>query len=101
VTQGPLPAAAPGAVVGLRRGLQVAQRLVTEDEHVSAASAVAAVGAAARNVRFAAEADGAVSAGARLYVDSRAVVEHLASIVTGVGSRAGRTAGPGGRERIC
>ena len=70
-------AAAPGAVVGLApEALQVAQRVVADEHDVAAAPAVAAVGAAARHVRFAAEAHAAVAAGAGLDVDSRAIVQH-------------------------
>ena len=69
--------AAPGAVVGAAlEALQVAQRVVAHDTHVAAAPAVAAVGPAARDVRFAAEAHAAVAAGAGLDVDPRAIVEH-------------------------
>ena len=56
--------------------LQVAQRVVADEHDVAAAAAVAAVGAAARHVRFAAEAHAAVAAGAGLDVDSRAIVQH-------------------------
>ena len=70
-------AAAPGPVVGLApERLQVAQRVVAHEHDVAAAPAVAAVGPAARHVRFAAEARAAVAAGAGLHVDPRAVVEH-------------------------
>jgi hypothetical protein len=69
--------APPGAIVGLAPELlQVAQRIVTHEHHLSAASAVAAVGAAPRHVRFAAEARTAVAAGACLNVDSRVIVKH-------------------------
>ena len=70
-------AAAAGAVVAAAlEPLQVAQRSVAHDHHVAAATAVAAVGAAARDVRFAAEAHAAVTAGAGLHMDSRAIVKH-------------------------
>src|SRR5271166_5915061 len=70
-------AAATCAVVALAlEALQVSQRLVAHDEHIAAAPAVAAVGTAARHVRFAAEAHAAVAAGSGLDVDPRAIVQH-------------------------
>jgi hypothetical protein len=69
--------AAPGAVVGLApKALQVAQRIVAYEHDRAAATAVAAVWSTARHMCFAAEAHAAVSAGARLDVDSRAIVQH-------------------------
>jgi hypothetical protein len=56
--------------------LQVAQRVLAHEHHVSTVSAVAAVRAASRHVRFAPEARAAIAAGACLNVDSRLIVEH-------------------------
>ena len=70
--------AAPGAVVrAAPEALQVAQRLVADEHDVTSAPAVASVGTAARDVRFAAEARTAVAAGAGLYVNPRAIVKHV------------------------
>ena len=57
-------------------GGEVAHARIRDHDDVAAASAVAAVGPAARNVRLAAEADAAVAAAARLHVDCRPVIEH-------------------------
>jgi hypothetical protein len=57
-------------------GLQVAQRVVAEQHHGAAVPAVAAVGAAARDVGLAAEGQAAVPAGSRLNEDASLVVEH-------------------------
>ncbi len=70
-------AAATGPVVGRApKALQVAQRVVADEHHIAAATAVAAVGAATRYVRFAAEASRAVAAGACPHFDSCAIVQH-------------------------
>jgi hypothetical protein len=62
-------------MVGLaREPLQVAQRVVAEQHHVPPAPPIAAVGSAARDVRFAAEARAAVAAGTGLDMDPRAIV---------------------------
>ena len=89
MTQRPLPvtAAAGMEVAPAPEGLQVAQRVVADEHDSATMAAIAAVGAAARHVRFAAEALAAVSAGARLHMDPRAIVEH-ARIVTCLGARA-------------
>ena len=55
-------------------GLEVPERIVADQEHVTAAAAVAAVGAAARHVRLAAEAEAAVAAGAGLDVDASPIL---------------------------
>jgi hypothetical protein len=69
--------AAPGAVMRLApKRLQVAQRVVAHQHDSATATAVAAVGPATRNVGFTAKAHASVSAGARLDVDSRAIVQH-------------------------
>jgi hypothetical protein len=69
--------AALGAVVSLAtEALQVAQRVVAEEDDRAAVAAVAAVGTAAGYVGFAAEAHASVAPGTRLDVNSRAVVKH-------------------------
>ena len=63
-------------------GLQVAQRVVAEQDDVPAAAAVAAVGAAARDVRLAPEGEAAVPAPAPLDEDPCPVVQHATSTVS-------------------
>ena len=53
--------------------LQVAVGVVANEHDVTAAAAVAAVGAALGHVRLASEAHAPVTATARLYVDSRSI----------------------------
>ena len=81
VAQGTGPvAAAPGRVAGpAAEALEVSQGSVADREHIPATPAVTAVGSPARDVGFAAEADGAVAARPGLDVDPCTVVEHLAS----------------------
>ena len=55
--------------------LQIAERVVADENDVAPAAAVAAVRPALRHVRFAAEAHAAVAARARLHLDLRAVVQ--------------------------
>ena len=45
-------------------GLEIAERIVANEDHISAPAPVAAVGSPARNVGFATEAQAAVAAGA-------------------------------------
>ena len=71
-----VPAAPRAVVAAALEALQVAQRVIAHDDHVSPAPAVAAIGAAARHVGFAAKAHAAVAAGACLDVDPRAIVKH-------------------------
>ena len=68
--------------------LKVAQRVIADEHDRSSVPAVAAIGASARHVRLAAKALAAVPAGARLNMDSRAVVKHP-SIVTARASAGG------------
>ena len=79
-----------------KRG-EVAQRGVADDDHVAAATAVAAVGPALGHVCLAAERDDAVAARARAHVDLGPVVEHVSA------ARRARTDGaatpPGARPR--
>ena len=58
-------------------GLQVAERVVAHEHHVSPPPAVAAVRPAAGNVGLAAEAQGAVAAGAGKEVNARVIAEHV------------------------
>jgi hypothetical protein len=58
-------------------GAKVAERAVAHEHDIGPATAVAAVRAAARHMRLAAEGDRAVAARASLHVDFRAIVEHL------------------------
>ena len=78
VAQGAL-AVAPALGAEVRaalEGLQVAQRVVAEQDDVAAVAAVAAVGPAARHVGLAAEGQAAVPAAAGLHEDASLVVEH-------------------------
>ena len=68
------PRAQPLAVAEHR---QVAEIRVGDEHDVGAAAAVAAVRAALRHVRLAAEAERAVTAAARLDVDASPIVEHV------------------------
>lgn len=73
-------AAAPGAMVGLASEcLQISQRVIAQDDDLSSASTVAAVGPAAGHVRFTTKARAAVTAGAGLDMDSSAVMKHEAN----------------------
>jgi hypothetical protein len=73
--------AAPGAkVTAASQRREVAPLGVADEHDVTAAPAVAAVGAAAGHMRLAPEADHAVSATAALHVDLRSVVEHAAKL---------------------
>ncbi len=76
VTQRALAVTAPaGLEVRLApEALEIAQRVVAHEHHVAAAAAVAAVGSALGHVRFAAEAQAAVTATAGHHVDSSAVL---------------------------
>ena len=76
VAQRPLAVAAAAGleVRAAAVGLEVAQRVVADQDDVAAAAAVAAVGAALGHVGLAAEAEAAVAAAAGLNVDSRAIV---------------------------
>ncbi len=68
-------AAALGLEVGAAaEPLQVADRVVADEHDVAAPAAVAAVGAALRDVRLAPEAEAAIAAPSGLNVDPRAVV---------------------------
>ena len=69
--------APPGPVVARdpQRG-QIPSRAIGHHDHIPTTPAVAAVGATARNMRLAPEADDAVAAGAALHVDSRPILEH-------------------------
>ena|ERR1700727_2398549 len=80
-------APAAGSIVGLApEALQVAQRVVTHEDHLAAPSPIATVGATPGNVRFTAEAGRAIPAGTGPHFDPGAVVKHL-SIVTAVPDR--------------
>jgi len=69
-------AAAGSELPHATQGGEVAQRRVGANDHVTAATPVAAVGPALRHVLLAAEAEGAVAAASGLDVNLRAVVEH-------------------------
>jgi NADP-dependent 3-hydroxy acid dehydrogenase YdfG len=64
-------------VRGAPVALEIAQRVVANEDHVAAATAVAAVGSAARHMRFAAEAETAIAAGSCLDVDASAVLHEM------------------------
>ena len=70
-------AAAPSLEVSRASvALEVAHRVVADEDHVAAAAAVAAVGSAAGHVGFPPEAETAVAAGTGLDVNASAVL-HL------------------------
>jgi L-alanine-DL-glutamate epimerase-like enolase superfamily enzyme len=85
VTLGALTvAAALGAEVRTAaEGLQVAQVVVAAQDHVPAATAVAAVRAALGDVRLAPEGHGAVAALPGEDLDPRAVVQHQRPAIAG------------------
>jgi hypothetical protein len=55
---------------------EIAQRGVADEHDVATAAAVAAVGPALRDVRLAAEGDGAVPTVAAPHLDAGSIVEH-------------------------
>ena len=57
--------------------LQIAERVVADENDVAPAAAVAAVRPALRHVRFAAEAEAAVASGAGPHMDSSAIVHRM------------------------
>ena len=61
--------------------LQIAQRVVAAHDHVAPVTAVAAVGAALRNVGLAPERQRAVAAGAGADLDAGAIGEHPSRVV--------------------
>jgi hypothetical protein len=83
MTQRPLAMpATPSPIVRLApKALQIAQRAVANDRNLTPTPPIAAIGPTARNVRFAAEASGAIAAGPGPNFDSCAIIEHP-SIVT-------------------
>jgi len=69
--------AATGSVMGgAPKALEVAQRVVADEHHVAAATAIAAVGATTRDVGFAAKTGRAVTAGTGSHFNSCAIVQH-------------------------
>jgi hypothetical protein len=68
-------AAAPGPELrSAPEPAQVPQRVLADQDHVSAAPTVSSVRAAARDMRLAAKAQAAVATGTRLEMDTRAIV---------------------------
>jgi hypothetical protein len=59
------------------KAFEVAQTVVADQDHVAASSPVATIRTAARDVRLAAEAETAVSAGAGFDVDARAILHEM------------------------
>ena len=97
---GPVPeralavTAAAGLEVRLAAvGLEIAQRVVADQDDIAAAAAVAPVRTALGHVRLTAKAEAAVTAGARLYVNPCSIV-HLKGLFM---LRAGRISGSLGR----
>jgi hypothetical protein len=82
-----VPAPARLEVGAPTKVLQITQRGVTDEDHRSSAAAVTAIWPAARDMRFAAKARGAIAARSGLDVDSRSIVQHRGFIVT-AGARA-------------
>src|ERR1700722_6036173 len=80
-------APATSSIVRLSPGaLQVTQRGVTHEDHLTAPSPITTIGATSGNVRFTAEAGRAIPAGTGLHFDPGTVVEH-SSIVTAARDR--------------
>jgi ABC-2 type transport system ATP-binding protein len=71
-----MPAALRLPMTAPTEHLQVAQRAVADEHHVSAPAAVAPIGAAARHVCLTAERDGPIAAATRLHVYASPVLEH-------------------------
>jgi hypothetical protein len=74
-----LPAARPEVLAAAERG-EIAAALVADQHHISPAPAVAAIGPAARDVRLAPEADGAVAAATALNLNLGSVEEHAPTL---------------------
>ena len=76
------PSAVPAALGAVMRhaaeGLQVAQRVVADEDHVATAAAVAAVGAALGHMGLAPEGQRTVAAAPGPDLDSRAIGQHFA-----------------------
>src|SRR5215213_8182358 len=72
-----VPAALGPVVTAPAEGLEVAQRVVATQDHVPAAAAVAAVGAALRDMGLAPERQRSIAAAPGPDLDSRAIGQHL------------------------
>ena len=106
-----MPAALGAVLAAPAEGLQVAQRVVAAQDHVAAAAAVAAVGAALGDVGFAPEGQRTVAAAPGPDLDSRAIGQHspgndrtmvflIAGASTGIGAATARHAAEAGHQVV-